>query len=208
MSSRERILIGLLFTGLPILIYGMVIKPSNRRMAALRQRILAANEQYKEFHTFQPVTQEEKDFLEAPSAPWRTRITKVGDDGALLAHVDRVVSELNATLKAKGLAIAAVRANLEPVKANCTLPQSLTKGAAPLPAGADTPETQVGGWVLEVQIPGPPGTLFKTLAALPDVNPLLEPVGLRWDATAAAGRDEDHPGPRQYLLLRNVYLKP
>lgn len=64
----------------------------------------------------------------------------------------------------------------------------------------------MAGWVLEVELPDTPGALFQALAAVATVNPLLEPVGLRWALATHPGEDrqEHHP----YLLLRNLYLQP
>ena len=47
---------------------------------------------------------------------------------------------------------------------------------------------------------GKPDQLFQGLAALGRVEPLLEPVGLRWQSTPER--------TRQSLLLRNLILAP
>ena len=69
----------------------------------------------------------------------------------------------------------------------------------------DQPGYKVEGWVLEVEIGGPTGQLFKALSLVPGALPLLEPVGLRWGLPAKAGPEA---GPHQYLLLRSTYLRP
>ena len=66
------------------------------------------------------------------------------------------------------------------------------------------PETRLSGWVLELEIPGATGELFRALAAIAEVDALLEPVGLDWVLTEAPGQ----PGCRQVLRLRNLYLEP
>jgi hypothetical protein len=204
-AARERLGLGLAFLVMPGLIYALAIRPSTHRLAALQQRIQKANEVCRELPPFTRVSQDEKALLEDPAAPWRGRIARVGDDAALLAHVDRVVSDLNAAMKAAGVRITTLRATLEPVAADCTLPRSLAEGSAAASALGDAPEFEVGGWVLEVELAGPPGELFKALAAVPRVHPLLEPVGLRWQLTQ--GEPSGPAGQRQQLLLRNLYLK-
>jgi len=204
-AARERLGLGLAFLVMPGLIYALAIRPSTHRLAALQQRIQKANEVCRELPPFTRVSQDEKALLEDPAAPWRGRIARVGDDAALLAHVDRVVSDLNAAMKAAGVRITTLRATLEPVAADCTLPRSLAEDSAAAPALGDAPEYQVGGWVLEVELAGPPGELFKALAAVPRVHPLLELVGLRWQLTQA--EPSGPAGQRQQLLLRNLYLK-
>jgi hypothetical protein len=56
-------------------------------------------------------------------------------------------------------------------------------------------------WVLEAQIADGPLKLFKALEALPKCGPMLEPVGIRWQA----GEKGD---ARQFLILRNLILVP
>jgi len=197
----ERLLLGLVIAGLALLLVCRVLRPAARRMDALGRRIEAAGGAIR---SFIPVSAEERAVLEAPGAPWRTRIVRLEGDGARLAHMERVVRELGAALEARALRAAAFRATWDPVVADCTLPGGrLQRGPAlPAPAAGDGPERQLGGWVLEVEIAGTAADLFRALAVVPAVNPLLEPVGLRWEAAA------DRAGPRQTLLLRNVFLKP
>jgi hypothetical protein len=216
-SSRERLFMALLFTGLPVLLYGLVIRPSTRRVHLLHERLRAANEAYRDFQTFTPVSQAERALLEDPGAPWRARMPLLDGDGARLAHANRVVSELSSSLKARGLNIASLRATWEPITADFTLPGRLAPGPlagrlapGPLagPAAGDAPEHQLSGWALEVELPGATGQLFKALAPLAQVNPLLEPVGLRWELAAQPGAGQTRTGHRQFLILRNFYLKP
>jgi hypothetical protein len=59
---------------------------------------------------------------------------------------------------------------------------------------------QVQGWVLEAAVGGPADQLFQGMATLSRIDPLLEPVGLRWESIPAH--------TRQFLLLRNLILAP
>ena len=52
--------------------------------------------------------------------------------------------------------------------------------------------------MLEARVGGQPGKLFQGLEALGRLEPLLEPVGLRWESVP------EHT--RQSLLLRNLVL--
>lgn len=200
--ARERLFMGLVFAGLPAVLYLLVLRPSAVRIQRLHARIQAADEAFQHVPTFTPVGEEERAFLEEPDAPWRTRIPVVVDDGDRLALANRVVSELSAALKRRGVAIAGLRATWEPIKADFTLPAPLTRGPAPGRSGEDVPEDLLDGWALEVELPGATGQLFKALPALAEVNALLEPVGLRWELAGSAGRH------RQFLILRDFYLKP
>jgi hypothetical protein len=200
--ARERLLMALWFAGLPLLLYALMVRPSLGRIGALQRRIHNANLGAREFTTFTPVTREERAFLEAPGAPWRSRIEWAGDDAARLSHVNRLVGAVDAALAARGLRIAAMRVAWDPVLADFTLPDHLVPEPLPEPDRPDQPENRVGGLVLEVEIAGSTEQLFKALAAVPEVNPLLEPVGLHWEPSP----DPARPGYRQYLLLRNYFL--
>lgn len=211
----ERLLMGLLLAALPALAVALVVWPASRRLAALRQRIDAAHALAPEVAPFVPVSREERAFLTDPEAPWRTRIPLVAGDGARLAQVDRVVNEVRAALAAQGVRAAEMRLLLDPVQAEFSLPDEATREVqAPRPA-TDAPDLRVSGWALEVVVPGATGNLFKALAAVPGVNALLEPGGLRWEVGAPTlvrhrrGRPaETRTSHRQVLVLRNFYLKP
>jgi len=215
-NPGERLLLGLLLAAVPALVVGLVILPSTRRLEALRQRLEAAHQVAADAGPFVPVSGEERAFLEAPDAPWRSRIPWVPDDGARLVQVDRVVNELAAALSARGVRVGGMKAQLDPVQADFSQPERATREAFPRRAAADAPEHRMYGWVLEVEILGPTRELFKALAAVAAVNALLEPAGLRWSAAQAqageAPRKRQARGPnqahRQVLLLRNYYLKP
>ena len=209
-AAREYGIMVLLFAGLPLLLYGALLRPSLQRVAHLEARIREAGEGTPPCRLFTPVTPEERVFLEAPEAPWRKRLPVVAEDGARLRHVDRVVHEVDASLRAAGLRATAIRGALEPVRAQCTLPAHLAQGA-PGPAPLqDGPELGVAAWVLEVEVAGTSRELFRAMSALAGAEPLLEPVGLRWQALSEpdGSRDVPDPGGRQSLLLRTFYLKP
>jgi hypothetical protein len=204
--STERALMGLLLAGLPVLLYLLLIRPSLRRNQALHQRIQAAQAAFANVPPFTPVGQAERAFLAAPQAPWRSRIATVADDGSRLEHVNRVVREVSAVMRANGVRVTAIRAILDPVSADFTLAAPWTEAPAAPKVGTDAPEYQLKGWVLELEIDGAAGELFKAVSALSGLNALMEPVGLRWEAAQATdpGKARHH----QFLLLRNLYLKP
>lgn len=211
--AGERLLLGLLLAALPLAAVLLVVRPAHRRLAALHQRIAAAHARTPEVAPFVPVGRDERAFLEDPAAPWRTRLPLVADDGARLAQVDRVVNEVRAALAARGLEAARMRLLLDPVQAEFSLPGAPTREARRPSPAQDGPDLQVAGWALEVEVPGATGDLFKALAAVPGVNALLEPGGLRWEAVPGpAPRGRGHrqppPGHRQLLVLRNFYLRP
>jgi len=204
--AKERWLLGLLLVVAPVALYFLFLRSAIQHMDGLQGRLQQFHAE-SPFQSFSPVGREERAFLEVPDAPWRTRIPVLTGDGARLAHVHRVVNELNATLRAGGIKVAGLRASWDPVEARFTLPAQLTQGAVPVKAVKDAPEFKVEGWVLVVEIGGATSDLFKALALVPRVNALLEPVGLRWGRPGDAVQQDSNP-PAQYLILRNVYLKP
>ena len=204
--AKERLILGALIPSLPIALYFLIIQPSVQRAKALNQRIAQAHSE-SPFQTYTPVDREEKSFLEASPAPWRARIPVIAGDGARLAHVHRVVSDLNAAFKAGGVRVVGIQATWDPIEAKFTLPAHLTREAAPARSVQDAPEFKVAGWVLVVEIGGATGDLFKALALVPRVHALLEPMGLRWGQPAGA-ESQGASGSGQYLILRNVYLNP
>ena len=129
-TSRERLLMASASRACRWCLYACVIRPSPRRLEALHQRIREANEA-RDVPTFTPVGKEERAFLEDPEAPWRTRIPLVADDGARLAHANRVVSDLSAALSAGAWRWRPCARLWEPVLANFTLPAHLAKEAPP-----------------------------------------------------------------------------
>ena len=205
---RERALMLALLAVLPSGLYALLVRPSLKHLEALQARIRRADEACP-LHPFTPVGPDERAVLEPPEAPWRARIPRLDGDRARPAHVDWVVGQANAAFQAGGARIAAMRAALGPVSADCTVPAGLRPGPAPRPSGPDQPECRVAGWVLEVQVGGGVQELFQALAAGSRARPLLEPVGLRWEWSASAGGDQPGLRPaglRQYLVFRNCYL--
>ncbi|GEM_PF-547942 len=200
----ERRIMGVLLAALPVALYGLVIRPYSLRAAELRHRIRAAHEESPEVRSFIPVGTEERAFLEAPGAPWRTRIPLLADEGERLAQVDHVVGAVTAALKAKGVKVTGMRADWNPVTARFTIPAGMEGGGGRRSRGSGGPDHKLAAWVLEVEIGGGTEDLFKALSVLPAINPLLEPVGLRWEA-AGEGPEARR---RQVLLLRNLYLEP
>ena len=77
-------------------------------------------------------------------------------------------------------------------------PCSTTCAGAPERATAG--DGQVEAWVLDARVGGKPDQLIQGMAALAAIDPLLEPVGLRWESLP------DHT--RQSLVLRNLILAP
>jgi hypothetical protein len=205
--NRERLLLGLALAALPALIYGLAIRPVSRRIAALKGRIAAARAEARPAEPFTPVTPEERKLLTDPAAPWRARIPMAADEGERLALADRVLSGLAAALRERGARVLAVRARFDPVKADFTPPLEALPRPAPERAAPDSrPEDAMAGWVLELELAGDPGQLFKALGVAAGMEPLLEPVGLRW--MAMPGKTNEPGATRQSLLFRGYYLKP
>lgn len=209
----ERALLGLVLAAIPVLVGLLVVRPATRRLAALHRRIEAAHADTPGVTPFVPVSREERALLEDPGAPWRTRLPLVADDAARLAQVDRVINEVRAALAARKVRAAGMRLLLDPVHADFSFPDAPTRAARPPRPAADAPDLRVAGWALEVTVTGPTRDLFQALAAVPGVNALLEPGGLRWEVgpePAPGPRRSRRPAPdhRQALVLRNFYLKP
>lgn len=205
--SGEYRILGLVLVGMPLGLYGLLFHPSIHRLERLERRIRLAHEEAPDHASFTPVAAEERAFLEAPGAPWRTALPLIAEDGARISHVNRVVNALNAALIDRGLRATAIRAALDPVRIDFSLPSHLA-WEAPASAGPrDVPENNVAAWVLEVEIPGTSRELFRALSALAGAQVPLEPVGIRWEASPGA-RLPGAAGARQCILVRNFYLKP
>jgi len=198
--QRERLLMGLSLVGLPALLVVLGIYPTQRRSNALRVQIQAAEEAYKVIPAVHGLNPEERKLLDDPKAAWRTRLPLVVGDQARLAHYHRVVGELQRGLTRVGTPAGGMRSSWDPIQASFTLAGSLSEPAQEVVTTPDSPALKVGGWTLEANIPGNTGQLFKALGAVDQVQPLLEPVGLRWMATPDR-RD-------QHLILRNLILLP
>ena len=198
-SSRplERVLFGFIFLVLPLVFWFAAVAPGQRRLEALNARIEAADRQIQDLPNYQPLSPEEKKVLLDPAAPWRQRIPIIDGDRAKLVHYDRVVSLLQRQLGAGGIALEGVRSSWDPIQASFSLPGALPPPAVPSPLSGPG---QLRAWVLEARILGDANQLFGALQRVPRVDPLLEPVGLRWEIT---------PERRsQALWLRNLVLDP
>ena len=197
---RERALMAAVLIGLPILFLVVGILPILRRSLGLRQQIQALNEENKAIPHFSPLSKAEREALADPQAAWRSRLPVVAGDRARLNHYHRGVGDLQATLKAAGIPSRGMRSSWDPIKASFSVPSEMGADPHELPTSQDSPELRVNGWVLEAEIPGATAQLFKAMAAIHRVGPILEPVGLRWEAS---------PDFRQQkLLLRNLVLTP
>ena len=198
--AKERSILILLLLGLPGLYWYVGMRPALKRLDYFRSLIQAANDESKEIPRFTPLSQEERSILGDPKAEWRYRLPVIRTDQDRIAHYDIVVSELTEAWKRGGVPPLSMRSSWDGIKASFTVPKQLDEvGMRPAPT-QDSPELKVKGWVLEAEGSGKIGDLFKMMSLVGGVQPMLEPVGMRWEA----GPD-DH---RQYLLLRNLVLTP
>lgn len=181
-----------------VLLFGFLL-PARRHNQALRETLDALNQEATPAPRFMPLTQAESPLLADPQAGWRRRIPGVQGDRARLDHYTRVVSSLQDALQKAGVPSPSMRSSWDPIHASFTLAGGLIDSPAPSAGpGADRPDLQVKGWILEVQVPGETGNLFRALQASARVEPLLEPVGFRWELGAAERR--------QHLIFRNLVL--
>lgn len=197
---RERFLMAAGLLGLPALIVVFGILPQIERSRKLRAQIQTAHDEFKVLPQFTPLSHAEKEQLEDPAAPWRFRLPVIVGDRARLDHYHRVIGELQDTLRARGIAARGMRSSWDPIKASFSVPGGMGADPKALLPAQDAPELKVKGWVLEVDVPGATSQLFHGLGTVHRVGPILEPVGLRWEA-----------GPEireQKLLLRNLVLVP
>ena len=192
-------LIGL-FGLLPVIFTLLVFMPVRKRMKADQARLDAAIQRDQELPSIQPLTAQERTLLEDTSAPWRTRIPLIASDAQRLAHYHQVVTDLQTTWRSRGVTLLGVRSTWNPINASFTLPSLLGDSATALPAKAQSEPGQLQAWVLEARVDGSPTELFKALETLPQIHPLLEPVGLRWESD-----DTQH---RQLIILRNLVTIP
>lgn len=197
---RERLLMALALVGVPVLILWLGIFPAQRRTEALRARIRQTEEAYKTLPRFAPLSASERAFLQDPRASWRTRMPLVGGDRARLAHYSRVVGELQDTLRRGGAPSLGMRSSWDPIQASFSLPEAIPQITPDLGIFQDDPGLKVRGWVVDAEIGGTTERLFQALGVVHQVGPILEPVGLRWEATP------EHR--RQHLILRNLVLTP
>jgi hypothetical protein len=196
---RHWFLLAAIFGGMPLAFYLALAVPALRRIEASKVRRNAAETQTDAILPVQPLSAEEKGLLYDPSASWRQRIPwAIGDAGRLWQY-HRVVTDLQATWKGAGVSAAVIRASLDPVNGSFTLPTAFT-GRAAFPVGQEPGTGHLQAWVLEATLDGPPSQLFRGLDSLTRCEPILEPIGLKWEVGV------DHP--RQALVLRNLVLVP
>ena len=202
MRSRvgERLLLATLFLVLPVLFLVFVLLPSRTRMEARKQRQAAITERLKLLPTIQPLSLKERALLEDPQAPYKTRIPLLRSDSERLGHYHSVVSDLQIAWKRDGVALLSLRANWDGFKGSYSLPGELGNPRLGLPVTDTAPTGQLQAWGLDARVGGNPDQLFQALEALGGIDPLLEPVGLRWESVPDR--------TRQSLLLRNLILAP
>lgn len=196
----EILLMVCLFGVAPILFTWAVPFRSRARMERLKARQQEMERQLAQLPSVQPLTREERALLEDPQARWRRRIPTVAGDAARLAQYARVVTELEAAWKGAGISTSSLRSAWDPVKASHTLPPHQALQPPPLTepqlGGAGRPEA----WVLEAGIQGDLARLRQAYILLPGIDPILEPVGLRWESSP--------DGLKQAVILRNIVLVP
>lgn len=190
------ILMGLAFGALPLAYYLLVHRPLQAEIEGHRARQQAAEARLQELPNVQPLASGERAALADPAARWRARLVFLGGEADRLEHYHRVVTDLHGCFRRAGVVVEGLRSTWDPIQGSFTLPPVLVPSALSDPA----PEAQASlqAWVMEARIGGPSLQLFEALEALPEVGPVLEPVGFRWEARAE--------GVRQHLILRNVVL--
>jgi hypothetical protein len=189
-----------MFGLLPALFVFAVLLPSRRRMDARAARMAEIEQRMQALPLVQPLDARERALLDDPGAPWRTRIPLIRTDTDRIAHYHGVVSGLQAEWKRRKVPLVGVRAHWDGLKGSFSLPGDLGQPDLGLPRLETAATGQIQGWVLDATVGGKPDQLFQAMAALGRINPLLEPVGLRWESLP------DHT--RQSLLLRNLILAP
>lgn len=197
--NRELLAMVAVFGVLPAVFLFLVLLPSRRRVANLKAQQEAIAQRLQELPTVQPLSRAEHELLDDPSAPWRERIPFLPGDAARLAHYHRVITDLQRAWQKEGIPVAGVRSTWDPIKGSFTLPAGLDEVSG-LPGDATAAAGQPQAWVLEAGVGGSSAQLFKAFEALPQVAPVLEPVGLRWETGPQ--------GKRQTLILRNLVLLP
>jgi len=196
--GKEWALLFVVFGVLPVLFIVFILFPSLKRDTEYLERQRAANQRLQELPAVQSLGTEERKLLLDPAAPWKRRIPFIAHDGARLSHYHQVVTELQQNTRKSSINLVGVRSSWDPIRGSFTLPGILASGPL-LPAEGGS-QGQLRAWVLEAQVEGPTPQLFRAMEGIPRVDPLLEPIGLRWVG--------DPKGLRQYLLLRNLVLTP
>ena len=198
---RERLIVGVAFICGPVLFYFGVVSPWKGRVDAIHVRTEEATRAFPGPFIYIPISRAERAALADPKAPWAHRLPVVVDDQARLAHYDRVVSEFQRVLKEGGAPVAGIRSSWDAIRGSYTLPSVLAGAGASGPQQLDAPELTVRGWVLEARLEGPTAQLFKAIRLAQKADPLLEPVGFRWNYMPGNTRV-------QHLVVRNQVLVP
>jgi hypothetical protein len=200
MSGRvlERMLLVLILIVLPVLFVLLVLLPSRGRMEARKARMEVISARLKALPEVQPLSAQESRIMLDPDSRWQRRIPLLDGDAERLAHYHGVVGALQTTWKSDGVTLEQLRTSWDGLKGSYSLPRDLGTPNLGLPQERTAAAGRLQGWVLDATIGGTPDRLFRAMAALPRVDPLLEPVGLRWESMP------DHT--RQSLLLRNLIL--
>jgi len=199
-GTGDRILLAVLFGIVPLIFIFLVLLPNRNRLEARKARLEAIALRLAALPTIQPLTAQEHAVLEAPAAPWKTRIPLLHGESERLAHYHFVVTGLQSACKRDGVALVGVRASWDGLDGSYSLPADLGNPALGLPPQDTAPAGQLQAWVLDARIGGTPDRLFQAMETLGRVDPLLEPVGLRWESLPDV--------TRQSLLLRNLILVP
>lgn len=197
---RERLILALIFVVGPLAFILGVLLPAQRRMAALQAEQDRIGQEMAELPRYSPLSDEERKLLSDPTLPWRHRIPLVSGDRQRVAHYYQVVTQLQQALQHAGAPPIGIRSDWEPIHASFTLTGGLATLAQAPPLGQTNADGTLEGWVLEARFSGGVDQLFKAIEAAREPVPLLEPVGLRWEA----GPD----GPLQAVLFRNLVLVP
>lgn len=199
MKSLRAVLVLILVLS-PVLFWLLLWHPADARMALNRSRIAEAQARIQELPRYTPLSPEEAAFLEDPAAAWKQRIPLIRGDRDRLAHYNLVITRVSQAFRRSGLRLNGMRSSWDPIRASFTLDRDLGLEGLGLPPAGSTQDGALAAWVLEVQIDGPTEGLFTGLDRLKDLPPLLEPVGLRWEATQERRA--------QSLWLRNLVLVP
>lgn len=198
---RERMILGTLLLGGPLVLWLGVIRPWTVRVERIKARTEAAARAFPGPFNHTPVSREERTILADPAAAWRQRMPVLEGDRARLVHYHRVVSEFQRLSREGGAPVAAVRSSWDPIRGSYTLPVGLSGALAEGLPLSDAPERKVEGWVLEARLEGSTPQLFRALRRVSAPAPLLEPIGFRWSFMPGRSRT-------QYLLVRNLVLTP
>ncbi len=194
---RERgILAGLLLMG-PLVYYLTYMGPALGRIADLRAQRQGLEGEVAGPLVYAGLSAEERQFLGDGVAPWRRRMPTIDGDPGKLNHYHQVVNDLQRTWHEAGVQVLGIRSSWDMLRGSYSMPGPFPRVE---PTLSPAPSGKVRGWVLEARVDAPTERLFQALWALERTQPLLEPVGLRWEF-------DPHRGRFQYLTLRNLVLE-